>query len=177
MPRSRSRSQAVVNRDGETESDARFRQIEAQLEKLVDLPAAVITLSNQMANFLQDQGFHNRGGQGRPSPPQGDRAYQAPTRLVKMEFPKFQCEDIESWILKCDSYFALDNTPEDRKITMASIQLDEMAYLWHSALMNGDTLLQKYPFTCAYFGLYMRLKSACRGGAGKGSTCAFKKRM
>ena len=41
----------------------------------------------------------------------------------------------------------------------------------HKELM---TLLQNYLFTCAHFGLYMRLKSAGNVVAGKGFTCALK---
>ena len=43
----------------------------------------------------------------------------------------------------------------------------------HSSF-SDFSLLQNNPFTCAHFGLYMRLKRAGNGLAGKGFTCAYK---
>ena len=59
-----------------------------------------------------------------------------PTRFFIMELPTFQRNDVDGWILECDKYFDLDETPESQKIVMASRQLDEKAYLWHLVLME-----------------------------------------
>lgn len=44
--------------------------------------------------------------------------------------------------LKCEKYFQLDETPEEWKVTMASLHLDEKAFSWHQALKRklGETL-------------------------------------
>ena len=55
-----------------------------------------------------------------------------------LKFPRFQRSDIDGWILKCDKYFELDSAPQERKITMASLELDEKAYLWHAPFMEGE---------------------------------------
>lgn len=40
--------------------------------------------------------------------------------------------------MKCEYYFQIDNTPEDWKITIASIHVDEKAFQWHQAMVLGD---------------------------------------
>lgn len=63
--------------------------------------------------------------------------YHASTRFTKMEMPRFTREDVVGWILKCKSYFNLDKTPEENKVTMARLVLDELGYQWFDGIKKG----------------------------------------
>lgn len=54
-----------------------------------------------------------------------------------MDLPRFTSEDVQGWIAKCDGYFELDRTPEAHKVTMASMALDELGYLWFESFKRG----------------------------------------
>ena len=52
-----------------------------------------------------------------------------------MEFPRFDGQDIFSWLYWCEKIFQLDLTPEAEKVKMASHYLDDKTYFqWHCAL-------------------------------------------
>lgn len=51
-----------------------------------------------------------------------------------MEFPKFSRSDTLGWIMRCERYFELNNMPEEEKVKMASICLDEKAWSCHMAI-------------------------------------------
>lgn len=58
------------------------------------------------------------------------------TRLSKVEFPHFWGEDIESWLCKCNSLFEMENTPDNRKIFIATSHLEGPALHWHKRFMR-----------------------------------------
>lgn len=58
------------------------------------------------------------------------KGYQFPTRFTRMDMTKFTKDDVNGWILKCENFFKIDGTPEDNKVAMANITLDELGYLW-----------------------------------------------
>ncbi|KAK4253839.1 hypothetical protein QN277_010462 [Acacia crassicarpa] len=65
---------------------------------------------------------------------QGQPQYRKPTQFTKMEFPKYVGDDILTWLLKCERFFELDDTPEESKVKMASLHLDDKTFQWHRAL-------------------------------------------
>ncbi|GJY14993.1 retrotransposable element Tf2 [Tanacetum coccineum] len=52
-------------------------------------------------------------------------------RSAKVEFPKFQRDDVRGWVFKCDQFFIIDNTPNDEKVKIVSVHLSDKALLWH----------------------------------------------
>jgi len=54
-------------------------------------------------------------------------------QFTKTVFPKFQRGDVIAWILKCERFFELDETPNGMKVKMASMGLDDRAFKWHQA--------------------------------------------
>ena len=60
--------------------------------------------------------------------------YRMPTRLTRLDFPKFIKEDVDSWIAKCERFFRLDGTPEADRVAIASIALDESSFRWFQGL-------------------------------------------
>ncbi|GJS89213.1 gypsy/ty3 retroelement polyprotein [Tanacetum coccineum] len=52
-------------------------------------------------------------------------------RLTKLEFPKFNGDDVKGWIYRCNQFFQLDNVAENQKVRIASIHLHDKALDWH----------------------------------------------
>lgn len=59
------------------------------------------------------------------------------TRLTKVEFPTFEENRMHEWIFKFESFFELDNTPPDLKVSMASVHLTGLAMEWHYVLVKN----------------------------------------
>lgn len=47
-------------------------------------------------------------------------------------------EDVVGWLSKCESYFGLDKTPEESRVTMTSLVLDEAGYQWFDGLKKSS---------------------------------------
>lgn len=54
-----------------------------------------------------------------------------------MDLPKFTKDDVAGWVSKCEDYFGLDKTPEENRVTMASLALDEAWYLWYEGFKKS----------------------------------------
>lgn len=60
------------------------------------------------------------------------------TRLTKIDFPRFDGVKYKEWLGKAEQFFAIDNTPEEKKVGVASMHFDGEASTWHLALMQED---------------------------------------
>lgn len=58
------------------------------------------------------------------------------TRFGKVEFPRFNGDDVESWLLRCDHFFQVDETPDNMKLKYAIIHLEGDAMQWHQSYMK-----------------------------------------
>ncbi|GJR68292.1 hypothetical protein Tco_0014357 [Tanacetum coccineum] len=68
------------------------------------------------------QGGHNSGGYG---------------RLTKVEFPKFEGEEVVSWIYKVNKFFEMDNIVKNKqKMRLVSMHLFGKALNWHKYFMS-----------------------------------------
>ncbi|XP_054814737.1 uncharacterized protein LOC129315194 [Prosopis cineraria] len=122
-------------------------KIEENNGKIDALTELVDGLSQQFQSLVRDreaerEGHHRNGQIAERHHEHEDykrregyerREYRRPMQFTKMEFPKFTREDVLGWILKCERYFELDETPEETKIKMASMHLDPRAFQWHQA--------------------------------------------
>ncbi|GKB30272.1 hypothetical protein Tco_0869673 [Tanacetum coccineum] len=61
-------------------------------------------------------------------------------RLAKVEFPRFQEDDVRGWVFRCDQFFNIDNTPNDEKVKIVYVHLSDKALLWHRQyiIINGQ---------------------------------------
>ena len=59
------------------------------------------------------------------------------SRLSRIELPRFNGEDVQGWIYRCEQFFGIDNTVENLKVKIASIHLYEKALLWHQSFMKN----------------------------------------
>lgn len=93
--------------------------------EIIHLQEMMTHLSQQVVDLLCQNVNQNRGH------------YQAPTKFTKMDLPKFTKDDVVGWLSKCESYFDLDKTPEENKVVMASLTLDEIGYQWFDGLKES----------------------------------------
>ncbi|KAK4413519.1 hypothetical protein Salat_2764500 [Sesamum alatum] len=47
------------------------------------------------------------------------QGYQIPTKCSKVEFPKFDGDDLRGWVFRCEQCFEVDDTPLDVKVKLA----------------------------------------------------------
>ncbi|GJV69598.1 hypothetical protein Tco_1485107 [Tanacetum coccineum] len=101
--------------DPQTKSyvDAAMNEIGQSLAALTSTIAAMGGPNNQLVNPRRQANQFNR--------------------LAKVEFPKFQGNNVRDWAFKCDQFFAVDNTPEGEKTAIiqrfGSVFEDPMAAL------------------------------------------------
>ncbi|GKC88687.1 gypsy/ty3 retroelement polyprotein [Tanacetum coccineum] len=67
---------------------------------------------------------------------QGARQANQFSRLAKVEFSKFNGDDVLGWMFKCDQFFLIDNTLEEEKVKIISVHLFDKALLWHRQLIK-----------------------------------------
>ena len=53
------------------------------------------------------------------------------TRHSKVDFPKFSGTNLSGWLYHCQQFFEIDQTPEDMKMKLATINLEGRALQWH----------------------------------------------
>ncbi|XP_022026308.1 uncharacterized protein LOC110927012 [Helianthus annuus] len=66
---------------------------------------------------------------------EGDRTGN--NRLTKVKFPKFNGDDVEGWLYKCEHFFSIDETPERYKVRYAAVHLEGRALQWHQGFMKS----------------------------------------
>ncbi|XP_076952176.1 uncharacterized protein LOC143625820 [Bidens hawaiensis] len=59
------------------------------------------------------------------------------SRLAKIEFPKFSGTNIEGWLCRVEHFFSVDATPDNIKVQLAIIHLEDMALLWHQSFVKS----------------------------------------
>lgn len=89
-----------------------------QLRELITGLSVQVT---QLTNRMQEQGVHN-----------GNTF----SRLTRVDFPKFDGEDVQGWVYRCDQFFAIDNVVDNMKVKVASIHMIGRALLWHQSFMK-----------------------------------------
>ena len=47
--------------------------------------------------------------------------YSCYTRLARLDFPRFNGEGIKNWLVQCETFFSVDNTPKDFKVRLAMV--------------------------------------------------------
>ena len=58
-------------------------------------------------------------------------------RLTKLDFPKFNGDNIEGWLCRVEHFFAIDSTPEHLKVRYAIVHLEDIALLWHQSFVQS----------------------------------------
>jgi len=62
---------------------------------------------------------------------------QRDTRLTRIDFPHFGGDAIHQWIYQCETYFAIDGTPEDVRVKLAIIHFEGKALQCHTTFVQN----------------------------------------
>ncbi|KAM0053973.1 putative nucleotidyltransferase, Ribonuclease H [Helianthus debilis subsp. tardiflorus] len=68
----------------------------------------------------------------------GNHSEQRLVRTGRLDFPKFNGEEVEGWIIRCNHFFAVDKTPENAKVHYAIINLEGAALEWHQGYVDSQ---------------------------------------
>ncbi|GKC75618.1 reverse transcriptase [Tanacetum coccineum] len=107
--------------------------------------ANLTTNVNQITQMLQEiqarlnngEGTSQRRENGGQSDQNGGHNGGAYGRLTKVEFPKFDGEEVVSWLYRVNSFFEMDHIVEnDQKIRLVSMHLFGKALNWHKYFMS-----------------------------------------
>jgi len=63
--------------------------------------------------------------------------YSCGTRLARIDFPHFGGDAIQQWIYQCETYFAIDGTPEDVRVKLAIIHFEGKTLQWHTTFVQN----------------------------------------
>jgi len=66
--------------------------------------------------------------------------YSCGTRLARIEFPRFNGDEVKQWIYRCESYFAIDGTPDEEKTKLAIVNLEGKALQWQTSMVKSFSL-------------------------------------
>lgn len=91
-----------------------------------------------------------------PPPPQPPNQPPIHGRPIRLDFPRFEGIEPESWLFQAEQFFTLNPLPPEQRVTMASIHLRGDAVAWYRWLRNslGDDLTWRQFSTalCKRFG-------------------------
>nr|KYP45442.1 hypothetical protein KK1_033012 [Cajanus cajan] len=112
-------------------------------EKMVELAGAMQkTLQDSLKGTLTEllhKNHHNSGVGNHLSSSGNHRVpYACGTRLARIDFPKFNGENVNQWIYQCEMYFAIDLTPEEFKVRLAVVHFEGKAMQWHHAFAKSQ---------------------------------------
>ncbi|XP_019462912.1 PREDICTED: uncharacterized protein LOC109361830 [Lupinus angustifolius] len=64
--------------------------------------------------------------------------YSCQTRLLRIDFPRFAGENVKEWVYKCETYFMIDDTPEEVKVKLAIMHFEGKALKRHHAYVKSS---------------------------------------
>ncbi|XP_071905722.1 uncharacterized protein [Coffea arabica] len=112
---------------------AMLREQQDQFEKeMAALRNLVIELHTQKTQAEVNDSAHtsdthlNNGG-----------GYQIPSRLSRVDFPRFNGVDFRGWLYKSEQFFEVDETPSYVKVKIAAMNLEGKALQWHQIFMKS----------------------------------------
>jgi len=64
------------------------------------------------------------------------RPYACNTRMARLDFPRFNGDGVKNWIIQCETFFSIDQTPNDYKVRLAVVHFEGKALQWHSVYVK-----------------------------------------
>lgn len=125
-----------------------MQNVEQRLQNVDELQETVLGFHDELQNMgqafrqelqvltqeMRNLTHGNANGHG-PQRNNGDtEERRRPPRGPRMEFPRYDGKNIHSWILKCERYFRLENTPEEVKVDTTAVNLDDDSFEWQLAV-------------------------------------------
>ena len=128
------------------EANQRYAESQAQLQTLataiLEIQKVLQTPHGEPSNGSNYRRPHVDGERGSSPQPEGNHSSYA-TRLSKVGFPRFDGSQLKEWLYRCEQFFAIDNTPPEGKVRIASMHFSGLALQWHLNYMK--TRLQDFP--------------------------------
>jgi len=59
------------------------------------------------------------------------------TRLSKIDFPRFDGDDVQGWVYRSEQFFEIDNTLDNLKVKLAAIHFSGKALLCHQSFVKS----------------------------------------
>ncbi|XP_047318875.1 uncharacterized protein LOC124922180 [Impatiens glandulifera] len=137
----RSRNQAQDERL--LAQEARFERMEAMMTSMSDAINRLSTTGNNQVPPDEGQNLRGdnhrdrrRGEDVRHREVHNEERYQPPTRLSKIDFPRFNGEEVDDWIYGVEMFFQIDRTSEESKMDYACAHLTGRARCWFSSYLQ-----------------------------------------
>ena len=105
-------------------------------QRLADMQVQQNLFQQELARLRSGEGTSNgfgfSNGVGRTS----TQSMMQYGRMSKIDFPKFNGEDVKGWVFRCRQFFRIDNVPEEMKIQMAAMHVYDRALTWHEQFIK-----------------------------------------
>jgi len=70
-------------------------------------------------------------------------------RNIKLDFPRFDGSNVLHWIFRAEQFFNYYNTPDEQRLTIASIHLDKEVVPWYQTQVRTNPFHSWIDFTRA----------------------------
>ncbi|MCI39011.1 hypothetical protein A2U01_0060240 [Trifolium medium] len=93
-----------------------------------------------------------KGESSRGAPNSIKSAFQV--RSVKLDFPRFDGKDVLNWIFKAEQFFDYHNTPDEDRLIISSVHLDQDVVPWFQMIQRSNPFRSWQEFTCVRDGFW-----------------------
>ena len=111
--------------------DERFMEMAASMQQTLHdslTLSLALSISQQMHDLIRNNSKGKTHSPTGGSPIRGERSsYSCGTRLARIDFPHFSGNDVKQWLIQCDTFFSIDNTPEEFKVRLAVVHFEGKA--------------------------------------------------
>ncbi|KAG8365939.1 hypothetical protein BUALT_Bualt17G0024100 [Buddleja alternifolia] len=126
------RKELEALREQVTANAAKSDKMFEDIRNMIAAMAANQNPRGSAASMEQEDQSPMARGQGTPS-----HGYQLPTKRSKVEFPRFNGEDLRGWLFRAEQFFEVDETPVDTRVRLAAVYLEGKALQWHQVFMRS----------------------------------------
>ncbi|XP_047314445.1 uncharacterized protein LOC124918294 [Impatiens glandulifera] len=117
---------------------ASFLDVNTRMDRRFDTIETRMKATEEQIHILGQENRH-RGheGNGHQNPPR-DRNVRhiPPTRLTKVDFPRFDGTEVEGWLISAEQFFRVDKTEDETKTDIAPIHFTGNARMWYSSYLQ-----------------------------------------
>jgi len=74
-----------------------------------------------------------------PGGPSGGEGFLKP-KSVRLDFPRFDGDDAETWCCRAEQFFDYYNTPDEHRLSLSSFHMDGRALIWFRELRSSNSI-------------------------------------
>lgn len=67
-------------------------------------------------------------------------------KTIRLDFPRFNEEDLETWTCRAGQFFEIYNTPTEHRISLSSFHMDGKALVWSRELRANNSVTTRAEF-------------------------------